>query len=129
MPKRTFSSGLFLLTIFCLLVPANVFAQQRPKKKIVEYGWDVPYPEFVRDNIREMTEGVCPYSVLGECTVHFFRFAACRIFFCDGDITEDQQSEISEKAIERFKDICRRYDIQYSYCEIGIALGNPEIDL
>lgn len=29
-------------------------AQSRSKKKIVEYGWDVPYPDFVRDNIREM---------------------------------------------------------------------------
>jgi len=25
-----------------------------PLQKIVEYGWDVPYPDFVRDNIREM---------------------------------------------------------------------------
>ncbi len=29
-------------------------AQPRPPKKIIEYGWDVPYPDFVRDNIREM---------------------------------------------------------------------------
>ena len=29
-------------------------AQSRLKKKIIEYGWDVPYPDFVRDNIREM---------------------------------------------------------------------------
>ena len=29
-------------------------AQSRPEKKIIEYGWDVPYPDFVRDNIREM---------------------------------------------------------------------------
>lgn len=40
--------------LIILLFPVNVFAQQRPRKKIVEYGWDVPYPEFVRDNIREM---------------------------------------------------------------------------
>jgi hypothetical protein len=32
----------------------GLLAQSRPKKKIVEYGWDVPYPDFVRDNIREM---------------------------------------------------------------------------
>ncbi len=54
MSKRTFSLGLALLIIFCLLVPVNVFAYQRPKKKIIEYGWDVPYPDFVRDNIGEM---------------------------------------------------------------------------
>ena len=54
MYKRYFLLFLSFLSIFCLLYPVNVFAQQRPKKKIVEYGWDVPYPEFVRDNIREM---------------------------------------------------------------------------
>jgi len=54
MSKRAFSSSLLLLTILCLLPTADVFSQQRPKKKIIEYGWDVPYPDFVRDNIRQM---------------------------------------------------------------------------
>jgi hypothetical protein len=42
-----------LFTIFSLLCSAAT-AQSRPRKKIIEYGWDVPYPDFVRDNIREM---------------------------------------------------------------------------
>lgn len=29
-------------------------AQDAPRKKLIEYGWDVPYPDFVRDHIREM---------------------------------------------------------------------------
>jgi len=37
-----------------LLFPESLIAQPRPKKKIIEYGWDVPYPDFVRDNVREM---------------------------------------------------------------------------
>jgi hypothetical protein len=52
MSKKDFSLSLFSLII--LLFPANALSQQRPEKKIVEYGWDVPYPDFVRDNIREM---------------------------------------------------------------------------
>jgi hypothetical protein len=28
--------------------------QPRPRKKVVEYGWDVPYPDFVEHNIEEM---------------------------------------------------------------------------
>jgi hypothetical protein len=52
MPKKHFLLSLSLLII--LHFPVNVFAQQRLKKKIVEYGWDVPYPDFVRDNIRQM---------------------------------------------------------------------------
>ncbi len=40
--------------VFGWLFPAELSAEQRLRKKIVEYGWDVPYPDFVRDNIREM---------------------------------------------------------------------------
>ena len=52
MSKKHFLLSLTILII--LLFPVNVFAQQRPRKKIVEYGWDVPYPDFVRNNIRQM---------------------------------------------------------------------------
>jgi hypothetical protein len=41
-----------LLVVFCF--SGSLLAQSRVKKKIVEYGWDVPYPDFVRDNIRQM---------------------------------------------------------------------------
>jgi hypothetical protein len=37
-----------------LLFAESLLAQPRPQKKIIEYGWDVPYQDFVRDNIREM---------------------------------------------------------------------------
>jgi len=52
MSKKHFLLSLSLLII--ILFPMNVLAQQRPKKKIIEYGWDVPYPDFVRDNISDM---------------------------------------------------------------------------
>ena len=41
----------FLAVVF---ICPSIFGQGRIQKKIVEYGWDVPYPDFVRDNIREM---------------------------------------------------------------------------
>ncbi len=48
--------GLPIALVFTLslLCAENLIAQPRLKKKIIEYGWDVPYPDFVRDNIREM---------------------------------------------------------------------------
>ena len=52
MSNKHFVLSLSLLII--LLFPVNILAQERPKKKIVEYGWDVPYPDFVKDNITEM---------------------------------------------------------------------------
>ncbi|MHC4461013.1 MAG: hypothetical protein ACYS30_06210 [Planctomycetota bacterium] len=54
MSKKNLLVSLFLLFIFGQLCPVCIVAQQRPVKKIVEYGWDVPYPDFVRQNIREM---------------------------------------------------------------------------
>jgi hypothetical protein len=48
--------GLPIILVFALslLCAEDLLAQPRLKKKIIEYGWDVPYPDFVRDNIREM---------------------------------------------------------------------------
>ena len=45
---------ILLVALVELCCSGNLLAQSRPKKKIVEYGWDVPYPDFVRDNIRQM---------------------------------------------------------------------------
>lgn len=47
--------SLLFAGLSCLLFfPLLLSAQERIAKKMVEYGWDVPYPEFVRDNIRQM---------------------------------------------------------------------------
>jgi hypothetical protein len=54
MSKKYLLVSLFSLSIFSLFSPVCTVAQQRPTKKIVEYGWDVPYPDFVRQNIRKM---------------------------------------------------------------------------
>ncbi len=42
------------LVTWSFLLSDSLLAEARPTKKIVEYGWDVPYPDFVRDNIRAM---------------------------------------------------------------------------
>lgn len=36
------------------LFPELATGEQRPRKKVIEYGWDVPYPDFVEQNIQEM---------------------------------------------------------------------------
>ncbi len=39
------------------LCAGTAFAQfERPQKKLIQYGWGVPYPDFVRANIRQMEE-------------------------------------------------------------------------
>jgi hypothetical protein len=54
MLKKHFLLTFFLLITLFLPFPPNLFAQERPGKKVVEYGWDVPYPDFVQQNISEM---------------------------------------------------------------------------
>ena len=72
------------------------------------------------DNRLKMANGVCPYLVFGECSVHKYRFAGCRIFFCKAD--NDLQSQLSEDSLGRLKDICRRYSIPYRYQDLAAAL-------
>ena len=71
--------------------------------------------------LKPMTTGLCPYNAEGRCTVHAHRFAGCRIFFCKAD--PDRQSALSEWALARFKEICLRYDLAYSYVELRSALN------
>lgn len=49
---------LFLLAL-CMAIPQTVLHAQtavpaRPAKKLIEYGWDVPFPDQVRKEIRDM---------------------------------------------------------------------------
>lgn len=84
-------------------------------------------PEFIYfkenmdpNNIKPMIDGKCPYCIKGKCTVYNYRFAGCRIFYCDGDL--DLQSEISEKVVRKFSALCDKLDVQYQYSELSSAL-------
>jgi hypothetical protein len=57
--KRTFpwSPAALLLLTAAFLATGPLFAQQSsqgPRKKLIEYGWDVPYPDQVRNEIGNM---------------------------------------------------------------------------
>jgi len=46
---------IFSAVLVCVVFsPEQSVGQPRPRKKVVEYGWDVPYPDFVEQNIQEM---------------------------------------------------------------------------
>ncbi len=45
-----FSAMLICVALFLELAAG----QPRPRKKVIEYGWDVPYPDFVEQNVQEM---------------------------------------------------------------------------
>ncbi len=46
----------FWLGALVLLAVLPLSAGDRPQKKLLEYGWDVPYPDYVRANIAKMEE-------------------------------------------------------------------------
>jgi Fe-S-cluster containining protein len=71
--------------------------------------------------LRPMSTGCCPYQQGTDCTVHEHRFAACRIFCCDGD--PDFQSELSEEALRRLKTLCEEFQLPYRYQDLATALA------
>jgi hypothetical protein len=77
------------------------------------------------DMIKPMHAGRCPYNIDGECTVYPYRFGGCRIFSCKGD--KDFQSRLSEQAVEKFKSICNRFNLDYRYTDLRAALNSMPI--
>ncbi len=74
------------------------------------------------EKIRPMPRGKCPYNIEGKCTVYEYRFAACRIFYCSGDVAF--QSELSETALKKLKSLCIDLQIPYRYSDLPNALND-----
>ena len=72
------------------------------------------------NQILPMDKGICPYMKNNNCTVHDFRFSGCRIFYCMAD--QAWQSEMSEEAAAKFKNICTQLQLEYRYCDLKTAL-------
>ncbi len=76
------------------------------------------------DKLKLMTGGLCPYNSGGRCSIHPYRFAGCRIFFCKGDA--GRQSELSQWTSDRFKRICETHGLAYAYTNLRFALDQPQ---
>jgi hypothetical protein len=74
------------------------------------------------ENIKPMNDGICPYRVDNKCTVYKSRFAGCRIFQCKGN--DDQQGEVMEKALAKFKQIGEKFGVDYSYMDLARGLAS-----
>lgn len=55
--KRT---ALALIAVFAMTLSNSAAQYGRPKKKLIQYGWGVPYTDFVRENANEMEKN-CPF--------------------------------------------------------------------
>lgn len=78
------------------------------------------FAHHVGHPLKQMTDGVCPYRVAGQCSVYPYRFMGCRIFQCKGDA--DRQSELTEATLAEFKRLCEQYQIEYRYLDLKNAL-------
>ncbi len=74
------------------------------------------------ENIKSMPTSRCPYNLDCKCTVYEYRFAACRIFYCDAGA--DFQSELSESALKKLKSLCTEFQIPYRYTGLADALNS-----
>jgi len=74
------------------------------------------------ENIKSMPTKRCPYNIDGKCTVYEYRFASCRIFYCNADA--DFQSKLSESALKKLKSLCTEFQIPYRYTDLATALNS-----
>lgn len=79
-----------------------------------------------KNNIKAMANGICPYNIDDKCSIHNHRFAACRIFCCNGD--KDFQGTLSEVTLRKLKSVCDEFEIPYTYCELATALNSLQRD-
>ncbi len=71
------------------------------------------FAKHVGLTIKDMPSGVCPYRISGKCSVYSYRFSGCRIFTCGDD--SEQEHQLCEQAIGKFKALCEEYNIPYHY--------------
>lgn len=74
------------------------------------------------DSLKPMLTGRCSYNIEGKCIVYKYRFSGCRIFNCKAD--SDVQSELSEKALCKLKELCTKFQIPYRYVDLASALNS-----
>ena len=73
------------------------------------------------ESVKPMPTSRCPYNINCKCTVYEYRFAACRIFYCNADV--DFQSKLSESALKKLKSLCTEFQIPYRYTDLAAALN------
>jgi Fe-S-cluster containining protein len=77
------------------------------------------------DRLSPMPSGRCPYQQDNRCSIHEHRFVGCRIFHCRGDA--DFQSELSEAALQRLKNLCDKLPVPYRYMDLPSALNTFDV--
>ena len=80
------------------------------------------FAEKMKRDLRKMDTDVCPYKIDGKCTVYPHRFAGCRIFACGRN--EDIESNLSEKSLQKLKQIGEQHQIPYQYKDLKTALNS-----
>ena len=76
----------------------------------------------MKQDLHKMDTDVCPYRINGKCTVYPYRFAGCRIFACGRNA--DTESDLSEKSLEKLKQIGEKHQIPYKYTDLKTALNS-----
>ena len=67
-------------------------------------------------------EQSCPFQQNGLCTTREGRPLGCRVFFCES-ADEDWQSELTEWALARLREMHEHFDVPYAYTEWLTALA------
>ncbi len=78
--------------------------------------------ELATSENAEKANQSCPFQQEGMCTTREGRPLGCRVFFCES-ADEGWQSELTEWALARLREMHERFDVPYVYSEWVTALS------
>ncbi len=98
--------------------------------RFTEYGHTLFLSHFEAEILLEtapayappITRDGCPFQVGNRCTARAERPLGCRIYFCDPNFQEPQQT-ITEAAIARLKQLADEYDAGWQYAPLHVFLN------
>ena len=75
----------------------------------------------LNEPVKSMTTGRCPYQEQKKCSVYEIRFLGCRIYGCRRSLSF--QTELTEAALQRIRELCEEFDFSYQYVDLATALS------
>lgn len=98
-----------------------------------EYGHSLFISQFEAEILLEtaphyekpVTRAGCPFQVNNLCTARNERPLGCRIYFCDPAF-QDQQSDITEHALRRLKQIAEEFQTGWNYALLHTFLNDAK---
>lgn len=103
--------------------------------RFTEYGHTLFLSQFEAEILLEsapdydtpVTRDGCPFQIAGKCTARETRPLGCRIYFCDPNF-QDQQQTITEAAVAKLKQLADEFETGWNYTPLHSHLNAERPD-